>query len=204
VSLSRILGKIPALAEAWQPCYIVCDSTGVGASVASFLEITFNQGSEPSARYKATARSPVIPFVFTVKSKSELGWNFLRVIETCRFQDHSPSELRNANREQQFFWRQLKFCQNEILVGPGRMIRWGVPDGIRDLATAFPSGVGAQIHDDLVISAALCTVLDEQTWGMAVSEIIPGKNPLSGLKDIRVDAIRPNGIDPLSDMGETY
>jgi hypothetical protein len=72
-------------------------------------------------------------------------------------------------------------------------MRWGVPDGVRDPAT------GELVHDDHIVSAALCSVLDEQTWGLTFSEIIPGKDPLSGLKPVGAD-----GIDPISDMGGAY
>lgn len=56
-------------------------------------------------------------------------------------------------------------------------MRWGVPDGLRDPAT------GGQIHDDLLISASLCALLDQQTWGLSHSAIIPGFDPLSTLDD---------------------
>ena len=54
----------------------------------------------------------------------------------------------------------------EINTGPGKLITWGVPDGTRDPAT------GELVHDDLVISAALCAQLDEETWGLAESEVV--------------------------------
>jgi hypothetical protein len=58
-------------------------------------------------------------------------------------------------------------------------MRWGVPDGTRDPAT------GDQVHDDLLISAALCALLDKQTWGLTKSEVI-------------------SAVDPISIVGETY
>lgn len=61
--------------------------------------------------------------------------------------------------------------------GPNRMMRWGVPDGTRDIKT------GELIHDDLIISAALCSTLDEQTWGLAISAVIPGYDPISSLTE---------------------
>lgn len=72
----------------------------------------------------------------------------------------------------------------EILPGPGRVMRWGVPEGTRDPTTGNPSEAGALVHDDLVISAALCSLLDDQTWGLAISEVIPGFDPISSLGDV--------------------
>jgi hypothetical protein len=50
-------------------------------------------------------------------------------------------------------------------------MRWGVPDGTRHPIT------GDLIHDDLVISAALVTLLDDQPLGLAISKIIPALDP---------------------------
>ena len=160
VKHTSIFGQILALAESWSPRYIVCDSTGVGAGIASFMVKVFGEGR-------------VIPFIFTAKSKSELGWNIISVIETGRFQDYVSSNDPTLT----IFQRQLEYCQSEILPGPGRMMRWSVPDGTRDPAT------GELVHDDLIISAALCSVLDEQTWGLAISEILPASDPISTLDD---------------------
>jgi hypothetical protein len=42
--------------------------------------------------------------------------------------------------------------------GPSRLIHWGVPDGTRDQAT------GELVHDDDLITAALCHELDQLEW----------------------------------------
>ena len=47
-----------------------------------------------------------------------------------------------------------------VLDGPGKLMRWGVPNGKRDPRT------GEMLHDDLLISAALSAVLDGQEWGL--------------------------------------
>ena len=171
VKHTQIFGQLVALAEAWSPRYIVCDSTGVGAGIASFMVKTFGEGC-------------VLPFIFTSKSKSDLGWNFISVIETGRFQDHTPPAGEWVKEEkglyltnQELFWQEVAHCQNEILIGPGRMMRWSVPNGTRDPAS------GALIHDDLIVSSALCSVLDEQPWGLAISEVLPGIDPLSSLSE---------------------
>jgi len=133
-------------------------------------------------------------FLFTSKSKSDLGWKFLFLIETGRFKDyHSQNSaldpaprtadyFQNSasfeNNLQQIFFRQAEFCQFEILPGPGKLMRWGVPDGLRDPAS------GDLVHDDLLISAALSAVLDDVKWGTTLSEIIPARDPLKGLGEI--------------------
>jgi hypothetical protein len=42
----------------------------------------------------------------------------------------------------------VEHCQSTVLEGPGKKMRWGVPDGTRDDAT------GELVHDDLLVSAA--------------------------------------------------
>lgn len=66
----------------------------------------------------------------------------------------------------------------EINPGPNRTMKWSVPDGTRDPAT------GEIIHDDLVISAALCALLDEMVWGHTVSAIVAAEDPLDNLGDV--------------------
>jgi hypothetical protein len=48
------------------------------------------------------------------------------------------------------FRHQLAACAYEVLPGPGRLLRWGVPAN--------------QGHDDLLISAALTARLDLIDW----------------------------------------
>ncbi len=137
------------------PRYIVVDSTGVGAGLASFLD-----------KY---APGKVIPFLFTAKSKSDLGWKFLAVVETGRYREPIDSKLKSA-----IFWQQLTYCQSEILEGPGHNMRWGVPDGTRDQLT------NDLVHDDVLISAALCAVLDDQEWAIVSPPIVIKKvDPLA-------------------------
>ena len=64
----------------------------------------------------------------------------------------------------------------EIAPGPNRTMKWGVPDGTRNLQT------GELIHDDLIISAAMCALLDEQSFGHARSEVIKAFDPLSNME----------------------
>ncbi len=64
-------------------------------------------------------------------------------------------------QEQETFWRQVEHCQSTVLEGPGKLMRWGVPDGTRDDTT------GELVHDDLLVSAALCYALDGLGWALS-------------------------------------
>ena len=73
----------------------------------------------------------------------------------------------------QLFFQQLAFCQYEVLPGPEKRMRWGVPDGTRDPQT------GGLVHDDLVLSAALSAVLDGEEWtGGGSTLVVPASDPL--------------------------
>lgn len=173
---STLFGQIKALAESWQARYIVVDATGIGAGLASFLESAFP--------------GRVIPFVFSAKSKSDLGWDFISVIETGRYKEPriESSESRVESRKtndfsrlttlSSLFWKQVEFCQATVLDGPGKVMQWGVPNGMRDPET------GETLHDDLVISAALCAVLDKQPWGVGESQIAVQADPLGGMGEV--------------------
>jgi len=116
-----------ACVNRWRPVQIVVDATGLGAGVASMLG----------------AHHPnVIPFVFTSKSKSDLGWNFTALCRQGRFLDHRA----DGSAEQRLFWKQVESAQLEVVPGPGRLCRWSVPESAG--------------HDDLLVSAALVAELD--------------------------------------------
>ena len=80
----------------------------------------------------------------------------------------SSADLYPENKDsiQDVFFKQCDSCQMEVFTGPDRRMKWGVPDGSRDYET------GELLHDDLVISAALCSVLDDQEWTVAGPALI--------------------------------
>ncbi len=166
VKHSSIYGQLRGLIDLWQPRYIVADNTGVGAGLVSFLTNAYQER--------------VIAFTFTSKSKSDLGWSFIAVIESGRYKEPSsplpPGEGQGEGISSEFF-NQCEAAQSEILEGPGKLMRWSVPDGTRDVRT------GELMHDDLLISGALCTQLDLLPWGTAQSEIIQPSDPLSAMKE---------------------
>ncbi len=147
VKHSGLYAVLKAQAEHWKARYLVIDATGVGAGLASFLE--------------KVLPGRVIPFVFNSATKSRLGWDFLSVVEAGRFKDYAQVDGQRAA-----FGLQLSNCQMEITPGPERKMRWGVPDGLRDAST------GELVHDDWILSAALCAVLDPLPWSLTAPPLV--------------------------------
>ena len=111
-------------------------------------------------------------FVFNSRSKSDLGWSFLAAVESGRYKEYAPGDDL-----QQRFWRECRYAEMDVQEGPGKAMRWGVPDGRRDAADGEP------VHDDLLVSAALCARLDQLSWGLGESSVVPAHDPLEGLRD---------------------
>lgn len=155
---TQLFPRLRALSELWKPRTVVIDSTGIGSGLATYFE-SFMPGQ-------------VIPFIFTTSSKSKLGWNFIALIETGRYKEaawagHDPRRTALTT--------QLDACTYEVLEGPGKLMRWGVPDGTREPAT------GEYIHDDLIMSAAMVSLLDDQVWGDANSRTASTYDPIDNL-----------------------
>jgi hypothetical protein len=153
---SELFEQLLALAKLWNPRQFVVDATGVGAGIASFLQ-------------RALAER-VIPFQFSAVSKSRLGWDFLGVIDSGRFKDH-----QDETAEQTQFYAQAKMCKSSISIGPERLLRWQVPAGTRD-------ELGREVHDDWLISAALCALFEKQACQInQQTMIIPAGDPLQDI-----------------------
>lgn len=158
---SRLYAQVRAQIEHWHARHVVIDATGVGAGLASFLEKAFP--------------GRVMPFNFNSVTKSSLGYAFLAAIETGRFKDYAEMDAERAA-----FNLQLSHCQIQALEGPQRLIRWGVPDGSRDPAS------GELVHDDFVLSAALCAALDELPWSSGAAPLlIQAADPLADMDRAR-------------------
>lgn len=161
VSHTRLYSQLRALAETWCVTRLIVDATGVGAGLAAFLD-------------KALP-GRVQPFIFSSKTKSDLGWGFLAVIDSGRFRDYAASESDRGEqaRLRGMFYREAEFCQYNVLPGPAKTLRWGVPDGTRDPAS------DELVHDDLLVSASLCALLDDAAWQTHLpGVIIPGQDPM--------------------------
>ena len=147
-----LYGKLRGYFEHWGVRKIVADASGVGAGLVSFL----------SARTAFGER--VVPFQFSPpKRKSDLGWDFLTVVETGRFKyfvdDGSPDWSE--------FWQQVDECQYEVSEGEEKRMKWGVVD--------------ATVHDDRIVGAALVAELDKVKWA------IPGKSAVIEAPDVLVE-----------------
>ncbi len=151
---TRLYATIVSLVEHWQARHIVVDATGVGAGLASFL----------AARFPPTMLFPV---EFTAACKSDIGWGFLAIVETGRYQDYADDSASDTRQ----FWYEVDACAFET--PSPTSLRWGVWES--------PSydGLIARGHDDLLISAALCAVLDRQPTGAAASDITPAFDPVA-------------------------
>ncbi len=156
---TALYGQLHGLIETWQPQVIVMDATGIGAGLASFLQKRFP--------------SKVLPFLFNHVSKSKLGWDFISVCDSGRWQEPLTSGMDDQSALHGLFWRQLEACQYRVSDSPGKLMKWGVPDGTRDALS------GEFLHDDLVISAALVAVLDTFAWyDPAPALLVRGQDPL--------------------------
>lgn len=127
--------ELVRLARAWRAERVVVDATGIGAGLASFL--------------RQTLGDRVRPIVFTPRVKSELGWGFVGLVESGRYRDYAvgaetPPDLAALSEA---FLSELASLKAVVAPGPGRLLRWwGEP------------------HDDLAVSAALTTLLDDEDW----------------------------------------
>jgi hypothetical protein len=175
ISHLAVFGQIKALAERWRPQHFVVDATGVGEGLWAMLDRQFG--------------TRVIAVKFTQQEKSEIGWRFLSVVETGRFRDHSPRLVsrgwaeaagsRPARATEDEVLEQYKMVRSEMLPGPGKTLRWGVPDGTRGRD-------GQLVHDDFVMADALVAKLEELEWFVSSPAlIVRPKDPLEEMSRIR-------------------
>ena len=132
-----VFGALQGLVKTWKPSKIVIDATGVGEGLWSWLDNAFG-------------KKTVIPLKFTSKLKSDLGYGLIEIIESGRYREYDPfpESLRV----------QMNHCRSEMVPGPAKLMRWGVPDGTRDRAS------GELVHDDDLMTGAMCHVLDGEDW----------------------------------------
>jgi hypothetical protein len=147
---TSVFGQIKNLAQQWSPQNIVIDASGVGEGLWALLDRSFP--------------TRVTPVKFTSQQKSEIGWRYLAIIESGRFHDPHPSNQVRL---------QYSHCISEILPGPSKTLRWGVPDGSRG-----PDG--ELIHDDYILADALTAILDDLEWSISTEAVfVEGFDPLT-------------------------
>jgi hypothetical protein len=174
-----VFARIRTLADMLRPQHIVIDATGVGEGLWAMLD----------KRYPGRVR----PVKFSAQVKSELGYRFLAMIETGRFQDCSHVQRFSPTNEPlpgpeisfsstvsaETVDAQYAACASEVLTGPQKLMRWGVPEGRRDAD-------GALIHDDLVMADALLAEVDGLDWSLpGKTVIIAPKDPLEEMSHFR-------------------
>ena len=164
-----VFGKLIALADRWHPQQIIIDATGVGEGLWAMLD----------RRYPRR----LIPVKFSAQKKSELGYRFLAMIETGRLRDCSTANviasspqgdeaISSSSVSRAMVDRQYAACVSEVLLGPQRSMRWGVPEGTRDQD-------GNLIHDDILMADALLAEADALEWTLSSKTlIIQPKDPL--------------------------
>jgi hypothetical protein len=111
------------LREVWACRRIVVDATGVGAGLASWLEREFSE-------------DVVEQFVFGPKSKSDLGYLMLGMVNTSRCTVFAG----DGSEDHQDFWRQAALAKYEMKAN--NLMRWYVEE--------------SEGHDDRLVSLALC------------------------------------------------
>jgi hypothetical protein len=167
VKHTALHAQILALARHWHAVWLVVDATGVGAGLASFLAKVLGDHREDPP-------GPVIPVTFSSKVKSDLGWNFLAIVETGRYRDYAYDSAPDTRQ----FWYEVDACQREVRSGPNRLLRWGVWE-----PPAYDGRI-ARGHDDLLMSAALTAILDAQDWpGSAEGATVETGDPLEEIDD---------------------
>ena len=129
----------------WRAERVVIDATGVGAGLASFL----------GERLQDRSGGQVIPldrFVFTQASKSQLGWDWIGLIDTGRYKEYRDAAAVGSvvRAVTEAFWAEVRAIEYAVVEGPNKMMRWGALSG--------------RGHDDLVMSAALVARLEGADW----------------------------------------
>lgn len=128
--ISEVNDQLADLCRLWHLRFLVVDATGIGQGTYSYLA-----RSAPKA-------TRIVPFTFTAKSKSDLGWSIISMIDTGRLKEYTHDQAPDTREH----YAQLSMIEHEVLPGPGRLLRWSVPI--------------AKGHDDSVMSMALIAHLD--------------------------------------------
>jgi len=151
---STLYGTLSAIVERWQARHVLIDATGAGEGLASFLRARFG--------------GRVSPVRFSSRTKTEIGYRFIAIVEAGRYRDYQDDQEADTRQ----FWYEVAACQYES-PAPDRL-RWGVWE------TPRYDGLLARGHDDLLISASLTAVLDKMGWGLAESTVLAPADPLAG------------------------
>ena len=112
---------VDIIKNVWNASRIVVDATGIGEPVASFL--------------RKTLGSRVVPFTFTQRSKSELGFELLAAVNGGRLKMYA----QDGSREYQEFWFEMERAKSQFR--PSQTMNFYVDS--------------SEGHDDFLMSLAL-------------------------------------------------
>lgn len=118
----------------WRARYLAIDRTGLGLGLSQMI-----------TRELAGKRIHVVPLSWTSATKSRAAWELMALIDTGRLKDYDTADQTDEITRR--LYAELVATRGELLPGPGKLIRWGVPTG--------------QGHDDLVMALALLPFVDE-------------------------------------------
>lgn len=96
------------------------------------------------------------PVTITSTLKTTIGWTLLAIVKTGRYHDYAPDNDPTTAA----FWSQVRAATRTI---DGNTLKWSVTD--------------RQLHDDLLMSAALCATLDTASPTATESYIIESETP---------------------------
>jgi hypothetical protein len=122
---------------------VVIDATGLGQAPAAFLR-------------RRLGEARVEPFVFTLPSKSRLGYTLLAFAGTGRLKVYRPVDEEQARHRGRLL-RELEAARYELR-------------GMETLTFSVPAREG---HDDYLMSLALCAYAAATTPPPPASQVIP-------------------------------
>jgi hypothetical protein len=128
----------------WKVTAVISDQTGLGQGFTDALIEAYKR--------------PVFGFTFSSLTKAALGNDFLALIETGRFSYFCDDHTRPGS-DAWWFLIQAEYCSYQLAEGVpiGRGLRWAVPDTARIKLSETET---VPVHDDRLISAALCAEVD--------------------------------------------
>lgn len=121
---AQLIPRLVTVLRAWRPRCVVVDATGMGQPVTGMLQHEYG--------------SRVTPFVFTERSKSDLGYEFLALVVGGRIRLYAP----DGSAEYTATLRQLERAR--AVYRPNRTMSFHVE--------------AAEGHDDLLMSLALLSI----------------------------------------------
>lgn len=193
-----VFGQLTALADQWSPLHIVIDATGVGEGLWAMLDKRYPKRVLPvkfSAQKKSEIGYRYLAMIETGRVRDCSGERassphrpslpqeergaLQHVVAVNPQGDEAISAPNPGYTSRADVDRQYAACISEVLPGPQRTMRWGVPEGTRDEN-------GELIHDDIVLADALLAEVDALPWIVhAPTVIIHPKDPLEEMSHFR-------------------